>query len=355
MNGADRTVLGSIARFGLACLEPAYRVVVVGRNAVFNTGLRQTRRLGRPTISVGNLTTGGTGKTPMVIDLAQRLVALGAHPAVLLRGYRGGGSGIGSDEAMLLREALGSAVPVEADADRSAGAKRVLQAHPGTDVFLLDDGFQHRQVYRDIDLVLIDVTQPFGFGRVLPRGMLREPVKNLRRASAVILTRADQVQPDRLAGLDRQVKQITSRAPIAHVAYTWGGYCDAQGVAHPREVLGNKRVLGVCGVGNPDAFEARLRAEVGQMVEMRVLGDHYQYRRDQIEGWGQDAQRAGLDAIVTTDKDWVKWRGLLDGATLPIPIYRPRLCVAFIDNGQRALDALLNGVLEKKVSTSPAP
>lgn len=189
LSGEDRGAGAKLTRVALTAMEPAYRAAVALRNVAFDRGWRTPRDLGRPTISVGNLTVGGTGKTPMVVALCRKLIAMGHLPGVLLRGYKSHGGR--SDEADELQTTLGSQVVVEADPDRVAAARRVLQKTPGTTVFVLDDGFQHRRAHRDLDIVLLDAARPFADGHVLPRGLLREPMQNLRRASAVIFTHAD--------------------------------------------------------------------------------------------------------------------------------------------------------------------
>lgn len=342
LSGEERSGAAACLRATAALLEPPYRLGVAVRNAMFDRGLRRVVRLPRPVISVGNLTTGGTGKTPMVIELARRLQTKKTRVAILIRGYKGSSSG-GSDEVAVLAEALGPEVPVEADADRAAGAQRVLDRRPEVDVFLLDDGFQHRQIARDLNIVLIDATAPFGFGHLLPRGLLREPPGNLRRADALIVTRADQVAPQELVNLDQTLARLAGRPPLAHAAHVWEGFCDQHGQRHPAEALQREKVLAVSGIGNPQAFAATLARSVGQVVEHRVFPDHHAFNQAQeISQWiSQAVRERGATAVVTTEKDWVKWRVQLAAAPLPIPIYRPMLKIRFLD-GAAALDALLH-------------
>ncbi len=320
-SGQDRSCTGAIARLGFSVLSPFYRLAVAVRNAMFDAGLRRPVKLPRRTISVGNLTTGGTGKTPMVIELARRLVARGERPAVLLRGYKSVDGQ--SDEATLLREALGSGVPVEANPSRVAGAAAVLARDESVTCILLDDGFQHRQVDRDVDIVLIDATEPFGYGRLLPRGLLREPIDSLRRADAVIVTRADQGDV-----ADPRVR------PMARVAYTWRHLLDAQGDEHPLTCLAGQNVLGICGVGNPLAFERSLKQHAAD-ADVAAFDDHHHYTTDEITALVQERKP---QAVVTTEKDWVKWRQL--SLNVDVPVYRAVLGVDFLDGGE-ALDALL--------------
>ena len=174
-------------------------------------------RLPHPTISVGNITTGGTGKTPVVRWLAERLQEQGRRPAVLMRGYRSEG-GI-SDEQSLLQQQLPE-IPVIANPDRVRGAADATQKQNDIDTFILDDGFQHRRVHRDFDLVLIDATAPFGFGHILPRGSLREPLSGLRRANALLITRSSQVDVNRLKEIEVELARHSSCADLSRRSRT---------------------------------------------------------------------------------------------------------------------------------------
>ena len=339
-SGTDRDPAAVALRLASNMGTPAYRAAVGVRNRMYDLHLLRSRPLGRPTVAVGNLTAGGTGKTPMVIELCHRLRVMGHRPAVLLRGYEPAGleSKEGSDEAKVLRGALGS-IPVQADSSRVRGARAVLAAHPDTGVFVLDDAFQHRKARRDLDLVLIDATRPFGFGRLLPRGLLREPLRSLRRADAVIITRADRVDGATLEKLDRRITRVTGRAPIAHAVHHWAelriGH-EARDVAW----LSSHAVLGVSGIGNPADFEAKLRGAAGRVVGMVTFDDHHAYTRSEVQGILNHAEERGAEAVVTTQKDWVKWRRLAGGTKARLPVVRPIVRMAFLDGGD-ALDEML--------------
>jgi tetraacyldisaccharide 4'-kinase len=346
MRGEQRGFTACLLRGALNTLVPFYAAAVAGRNALFDLGLRRPRRLGRPVISVGNLTTGGTGKTPMVIELAHRLQALGAHPAVLLRGYRAGDAG--SDEAALLAAALGPSVPVAADPRRARAARAVLAAAPQVTVFLLDDGFQHRQVRRDLDLLLLDATSVLSAAHLLPRGFLREPVRNLRRASEVIITRADAVAPEQLAALDRLVTAVRGRPPLAHAAHRWSGFRDSAGRTQPPDALRTQQVLAVCGIGNPGAFHAMVCAATSG-CEFMPQPDHHAYTAAELAALAARARERNCTAIVTTEKDWVKWSALPGGlAALAAgpPVLRPILTMTLLD-GSDALTALLRNLTSR--------
>ncbi len=351
--GQDRSITATLTRAALSAIEPAYRVGIAARNAAFDVNLLRSKRLGRTAISVGNLTTGGTGKTPFVIYLAQYLLAAGHRPAVLLRGYnpqhRSGTNDQtaptpASDEATLLREVLGERVPVEADADRAAAAQRMLDAYPQTDVFLLDDAFQHRWAYRDLDLVLIDATDPFSNRHVLPRGLLREPLRNLRRAHAVVITRTDEIPNAQIAELDAAITKITGHPPLTHTGHHWDGLVDHTDCEHPLDALQRTPVFAVAGIGNPDSFDRHLRSHAPRVVDSRRLPDHHPYTRDELDTFFRDAHTRHAGAIVTTHKDMVKWRPLLADTSPPLPVYYPRLSIAILD-GQNQLDSLLKQTL----------
>ena len=222
LSGSDRSLRGRVVRGLMAIAEPAFAAIVSGRNLAYSREWIGSRRLASPTISVGNITTGGTGKTPVVRWLASRLSEAGKHPAVLLRGYRSTAGGV-SDEQQLLARGLTDAIPVIANPNRFGGAEQALRQNGKIDTFVLDDGFQHRKVKRDFDLVLVNATEPFGFGHVLPRGLLREPITGLQRADAFLITRSSQVEPADLAKIELTLRKYNPTAPIYRANHTHTG------------------------------------------------------------------------------------------------------------------------------------
>jgi len=354
MSGADRSPAGRLARAGLRGLAEGYALAIAARNAVFDRGWRRRHRLPRPAISVGNLTVGGTGKTPVTIELARRLIARGHRPAILLRGYKADDAE--SDEAALYRQAFRDATPpvaVAADPSRIRGAERALRAVPETDVFLLDDAFQHRQVHRELDLVLIDATRPFGYGHVVPRGLMREPASELERADGVIVTRVDQVSARRRLALDKRLERLSGSAPLAHVRHVWT-QVRAGASSYGIETLAGSRVAAACGIGNPAAFERMLTATVGELLWCEALADHARPDRARLTALLEKAAKAGAAALVTTEKDWVKWQRVLRDTALPLPVYRVDLSIEWVD-GEGGLDALLAQTLgESHCSASGA-
>ncbi len=314
------------------------------RNAKFDRGVG-VRRLGRAVVSVGNVTAGGTGKTPVVRWLCERLRAAGDRPAVLMRGYKARAGERGDEQAMLEgllnREGLLPAV-VHALADRYAGGLAVLRDHPEVNVLVLDDGFQHRRLGRDFDLVLVDASEPLGFGRVFPRGLLREPAVGLKRADAILITRADQVaEVETVVAL---IRRYNSTAPIFRCSHAQVGLRSAEGGLHSLDVLSGKKFFAFAGIGNPEGLAKQLKALPGKLAGSRWFGDHWHYAREDFKQLIDEATRCGAEAIVTTEKDWVKI-GLLMNEPVEIPIWRIELALKFEDDDERKLFELIHAAI----------
>ena len=310
------------------------------RNWAFNRGLKRSFDLGRPTISVGNLTTGGTGKTPVVRWLADQLRRSGERPAVLMRGYHA--DAIGSDEQRELDRALnggaGVNIPVLADASRVRGAAAVLADHPATSVFILDDGFQHRTARRDFDLVLINATSPFGFGHVLPRGLLREPMTGLNRASAVLVTHQGQVSSEELTSVMNMIRRYTN-APVFRSDHTLTGlWQPSTGELRPMGTMADGRPLVVAGIGNPQSFAQSLEQHAGHALQYRWFADHHRYTKSDWIDLIATAKLTGCDRLVTTEKDWSKLASL---ATAELSVEVARLEIAFVESDEQALFELV--------------
>lgn len=343
LSGADLSPKARLLRAAATVASPVYRAAVAARNSLFDAGLRKPRHLGRPTISVGNVTTGGTGKTPMVAAIAKALLVTGHHPAILMRGYKSGDGE--SDEALVYREQFAEDVPVGVNPDRVAGAQQILRDSPNVDRFILDDGFQHRQAHRDLDIVLIDATNPFGYGRILPRGLLREPARNVARADSVIITRCDQVSPDALADLDQRIELLHGKPPVGHASHVWTGYLDSDDRVLPLTHLADARVAVVSGIANPAAFTMSAAAHIPNILPAgATFADHYDYTRAElIDLLAMLKDQHNPDAIVTTTKDYVKWRRIASAADLPVTVLRPAMEMQLREGGA-ALVELLNQV-----------
>ena len=303
----DRTdgkgIMFVLVKGGLNLLSRLYSfgifVILLG----YTKGVLRQERLDRPVISIGNITVGGTGKTPLVIAIAELIRSRGDRPAVLTRGYRQA-DGF-SDEAVVLRQHL-PGVPVLIGANRARQARRFLRDH-SADVFILDDGFQHWRLFREEDWLVIDATNPFGNGAVLPSGILREPLKGLGRATLIILTKTDQASEEQNAALRRIIQQRCPHAPVietVHQPVSWVGMTTGQ--EEPVTSLRGRRVVSCCGIGQPDSFAKTLR-DVGVEVDQAfVFGDHHGYTRQDCLAIKTDCIRRGVTTLVTTEKDAVK-------------------------------------------------
>jgi tetraacyldisaccharide 4'-kinase len=287
----------------LTVLSWPYCLVVRVRNALYDRGLVGVHRVDIPVLCVGNLTTGGTGKTPLVAWLARMLGDREKRVAILTRGYKTR-KGILSDEpAELVAGCPGTSVIV--NADRVAGANEAIRSH-GAQVVLMDDGFQHRRLGHDLDIIAVDATLPFGYGRLLPAGLLREPATGLKRAHAVVITRSDQVGPDRLDEIERQIRQIHPDVLVARAVHAPAGARGTDGSEIGLEALRAKRIFAFCGLGNPAGFFRTAEACGSALVGSEAFNDHHTYTERCLSGVYDKARSQGADLVLTTSKDWSK-------------------------------------------------
>ncbi|TWU42721.1 tetraacyldisaccharide 4'-kinase [Novipirellula artificiosorum] len=305
MSGERKGLLASLMRTGLSIGSVPYRIAIARRNRSYDTGRSEIHRCGVPVISVGNLTTGGTGKTPVVCFLAKWFRAQGIRVAIVSRGY-GRGENDANDEALELHARLPD-VPHVQDADRVEAA-RIAVEELETELILMDDGFQHRRLHRDLDVVVIDATEPFGFGHLLPRGLLREPIVSLRRADIVILSRCDSVSDQAIQRIEQRVQQANARVPIVHSSHTPTRLLEYPNREMPIDSLRGRNIAVVSAIGNPAAFAETLRGCGANLVDSRTLPDHDAYSPDTVQAIRQWARSLGdaVSMIVCTHKDLVK-------------------------------------------------
>ena len=307
VDGSKQGLGPALLRGLLAASALPYAAAVATRNHAYDRGWLPSSTADVPVICVGNLTLGGTGKTPLVAWLARLLISCGQRPAIVSRGYAAAAGHL-SDEAAELGMVL-PGVPHVANRDRIAGVQEAIQRHAAT-VAILDDGFQHRRLCRDLDLVAIDATDPFGCGHLFPRGLLREPLAGLRRAGAVILTRAATVSPQERTEIQREVRRITGHQPLlwAEASHTARGLRSADGSTLSLQELSGRRVAIVSGIGNPAAFRRTVEAQGAEVVAEMIYPDHHPYPPHDYAHIGQAAHAAAAELIVTTVKDLVKIR-----------------------------------------------
>lgn len=309
--------------------EPVYRYEITRRNRAFDAGKGVTR-LDRPVISVGNLSVGGTGKTPLVAKLVRELIAAGKRPCIAMRGYarRRGASGI-SDEAEEYATLL-PGVSVVAQPDRIAGLRALFATPAGADVdvVVLDDGFQHRRIAREVDIVLIDASAGTLEDRLLPAGWLREPVASLARAHAVVVTHVERAPEGEVERIRRAVERVNPALAFAECRHAWG---ELVGGPEGADVgwLRGRRVVAVCAIGNPAAFLSGVRAAGAEVVEEIVLPDHDPFGRGPKERMLRATTRHRAEAIVCTEKDWTKIGPRGSGEIWDCPVVRPRVELRF--------------------------
>lgn len=324
IRGERRGPLASLARAGLLVASWPYGLGVRIRNRLYDRGWKTAHRAAAPVVSVGNLSVGGTGKTPCVEYVARFYRTLDVRVAILSRGY--GAEAGRNDEAMVLEENLPD-VPHYQDPDRVVAAERAVEESE-SELLVLDDAFQHRRLHRDLDIVLIDATRPAHRDYLLPRGTLREPTSGLKRAGLVVLTRCDQAEP---ATVDELRDWLARRFPDKPVATT-----EHRPIEH--ESLRGRPVGAFCGIANPAAFRRTLEGLGATVIVFRTFADHHPYTANNVNDLRNWAARLPPDAVVvTTQKDWVKLR-LPDLAGRPLRALR--IGLVFRD-GQEAFDAAL--------------
>jgi tetraacyldisaccharide 4'-kinase len=307
--------------FVLPPLSILYDAVTRTRLSLYRRGTFQTTKLDRPVISIGNITTGGTGKTPLVEWVARTIAGHGKKVCILTRGYGrkdphlqvivSDGYGVlaspaeAGDEPYLLATKLTGLAAVISSADRIAAGQEAIKDF-GTECFVLDDGFQHLRLARDLNIVTIDATNPWGGGSLLPYGRLREKPEGLRRADCVVITRCDQV--DSVEALREEIQRLTGERPIFRSQMR---PVRVSSLKNPSETLAAPaRVAAFCAIGNPYSFFENLRGLGFELALQKSFPDHHVYSQDEIDSLVQTAKDAGATTLITTAKDAVKLRPL---------------------------------------------
>jgi tetraacyldisaccharide 4'-kinase len=352
ISGSTHSWWAPPARAGLAALSALYAAVVTGYRAGFDIGLLRSERLPCPVVSVGNLTVGGTGKTTTVRWLARRLQEWGLRPAILSYGYRAGATDavtvvagpdgirvpadVSGDEPQLLARSL-PGVPV------LIGRKRVRSGRRAWDEFrpdacILDDAFQYWRLVKDAEIVLVNATNPFGYGRLLPRGMLREPLRCLRRAHAAIITHAAWSGAADRQKLRAELLRRNPALAIAEARHIPVALRDhATGETVPVETLREGRWLALSSLGQPESFE-RTVIELGAgSPAIARFRDHHPYTQADLEAVGGQVRGGGLAGVVTTEKDSVK---ISPGWLCGVPCRVLEIDLQFM-SGQDTIETLL--------------
>lgn len=339
-------------------LSAIYGAVTRTRLTAYRRGWFSVSRLAAPVISVGNLTAGGTGKTPLVEWVCRAIAKAdaredtreGKRVCVLTRGYGrdnpkmqvvvsngtevlAGEREAGDEPLLLARKLLGIAAVV-ANGDRVAAGEWAIEKLR-TEVFVLDDGFQHLRLARDLDVVTIDATNPWGGGSLLPYGRLREPRAGLSRADCVVITRTDQVED--LASIRATVARLVGAAPVFTSQMVTSGVCKLAGQSVDKESLFSQRLGAFCGVGNAESFFNHLRREGCEPSFTRAFADHHNYRQSELDALVNEAKARGAEGLITTAKDVTK----LLAFNLGLPCYVVDIQIS-IDEEDRFVDLLLD-------------
>jgi tetraacyldisaccharide 4'-kinase len=319
-------------------LSLLYGAVTRTRLSLYRRGTFHTTKLERPVISIGNITTGGTGKTPLVEYVARTLASQGKKVCILTRGYGrkdphlqvivSDGYGVlaspseAGDEPYLLATKLTGLAAVISSADRIAAGREAIKDF-GTDCFVLDDGFQHLRLARDLNVVTVDATNPWGGGRLLPHGRLRESVEGMSRADCVVITRCDQVA--NLGALRDEISQLVKGRPIFESQMRM---VRVSPLKNSGESLAPPvRVGAFCAVGNVASFFSMVRQAGYEIAVERAFPDHHEYSQEEIDAISRAARDEGAEVLVTTAKDAVKLRTL----SFPIPCYVAEIEIAIED------------------------
>jgi len=335
-------------RFPLKLLSWVYALVILLRVWLYQKGWLAQKRVPCHVVSIGNITTGGTGKTPMTLYLAEEWQKRGCKVGIVSRGYRRknktplvlvtDGTEICAtpddvgDEPYLMAERL-SGIPIVVCADRFEGCQTLIRRF-AVDVILLDDAFQHLKIHRDQNILIIDATKPFGNGSLLPRGPLREPLSAIKRSDCVIFSRVEKETE-----MDIMMQRVAPyQSQILQSCFESIGIIDLKtDEIFAPEVLRGKPVLPFCGIGNPDAFLAQLKDLGAQLASAHIFEDHHDYKKSDLEKIQNTKDKKNDTWIVTTEKDAVKIKPLMTETT---KMYALRIGPVFKKGSEHVLERL---------------
>ncbi|MBU0683293.1 MAG: tetraacyldisaccharide 4'-kinase [Candidatus Omnitrophica bacterium] len=317
----------------LRILSWIYYVAIKFVDKSYRLGIRREIKISIPVISVGNITLGGTGKTPLAIFLAEYYQARGKKPAILIRGY-------GGDENRLLADELAD-ISIFTGQDRVKNARMAVARK--NDVIILDDAFQHRRIRRDYNIVVLDSVSLFGNKALVPRGILREPVSSLGRASAFVLTKADMIGETRKNAVTEMLKSSFPEIPIALTCHRPLSFSDVTGASYPVETIKGWQIAVVSGIGDPDYLAFLLERQGANIVLRRDYMDHYQYTQKDIDRISRDVLTRKVQKIIVTAKDYVKLKNL-NLSNIEDKTFILKIGIDFIA-GKEGLIAGLNSVI----------
>ncbi len=280
-----------------------YATIIALRNIGFNLGLLRSYKIDIPVISIGNITAGGTGKTPIVIWLCNLLAGRNIKTAIISRGYKSKTGTLGDEAAMMVKNC--PLAKIITNSDRVSSAHKAIEKYD-VEAIVLDDAFQHRRIKRDLDIIAIDATCPFGFDRILPSGLLRESPNSLKRSQAVIITRIDQCTKNSLEEIETRIKSINPDILIANSTHKIVSAKMIKDETISIDELKKNKVFAFCGIGNPESFSKSLTGAGLEVVGEKFFNDHQDYTKDLLKDVEVLAKKSGADILLTTQKDWVK-------------------------------------------------
>jgi tetraacyldisaccharide 4'-kinase len=336
-----------ICFFSVAAAK-SYTAIIALRNLAYSKGWLKVHTAGAAVISIGNITVGGTGKTPLVIWLCKFLQQKEIQCAVLTRGYKTRTqTRVTSDEPAILAESCPQAKIIVNPNRLEAAAEAV--SNLGAKVLIMDDGFQHRRLHRDLDIVTIDGTCPFGYGKMLPAGLLREPVASLKRADAAVLTRCDQISQSKLCQIEKELQLINPDMIIAKSIHNPICVKSLAGEKIAIKQLKDKKIFAFCGIGNPDAFLNTIKNTGANLVSSKIYNDHHHYTDSDIDDIYDQANRLGADLILSTQKDHTQYA--IRNTQYEIPFAYLAVEIKFIageDKLKQLIEDALAGKIHKK-------
>ena len=322
ISGQKAGLGAALLRLLLGVAAGGYSIAVRLRNFLYSKEWLKVHRADAAVISIGNITVGGTGKTPLVVWLCKQIISdskfqiSNSQCAILTRGYKAAqDSRLQTqdsrqktqdyrDEPAILIESCPE-VKVIVNPDRVAGAAEAINKF-GAKVLIMDDGFQHQRLVRDLDIITIDGIQPFGYGKMLPAGLLREPIASLKRAGAVVITRCEQVTETELSEIEKKLQLINPDVIIARSIHAPVYVKSTDNKEISLDHLKDKKIFAFCGIGNPDAFLNTIKQLGANLVGSKVYNDHHHYTKDCLADIYEQAEHLKVDLILTTQKDWTK-------------------------------------------------
>lgn len=306
ISGKQKGISAALLNLFLTLASIIYSAIVRLRNFFYDKHILKIHHSQIPVISIGNITVGGTGKTPLVIWLCNQLSS-NYSCAILTRGYKARNSYCAkrnTDEPEMLSKSCPN-TEVIVNPNRVVGAAEAIGKFDAK-IIIMDDGFQHRRLARDVDIITIDATRPLGYNKIVPAGLLREPTSSLKRADAVVITRCDTTNESKLNKLEEKLQTINPKIIISRSIHAPVHAININNEEINLQELKGKKIFAFCGIGNPDAFLHTIRNLGGEIAGTKIYNDHYNYTNDDLSDICKQAKYSKAEIILTTQKDWTK-------------------------------------------------